>query len=172
MEQEMVNDVAEALPVTQNVPAEEAEENAAIAPAEVNAPAEADELSALREALAKTEKALAEKEKSLAAVSAQQEKYAAEFAAFRKEFPEVALGKVTDEVWEDVKRGVPLAAAYALAEHRAAKKAGANGCERGVWHSLSGGTDEGLFSPSEVRAMTQCEVRRHYDRILESMKRW
>lgn len=166
MEQEMVNDVAEALPVTQNVPAEEAEENAAIAPAE------ADELSALREALAKTEKALAEKEKSLAAVSAQQEKYAAEFAAFRKEFPEVALGKVTDEVWDEVKKGVPLAAAYALAEHRAAKEARVISREANAWHSLSGGTDEGLFSPSEVRAMTQCEVRRHYDRILESMKRW
>ena len=163
MEQEIMNDAAETPLVPESELSFEQETD------EGN---EADELSVLREALAEKERALAEKEQALADVTSLQEKYAAEFAEFRKEFPEVPLGKVTDEVWDQVKKGVPLAAAYALAEHRTAKQAKAISCETGAWHSLSGGTDEGLFSPSEVRAMTQHEVRRHYDRILESMKRW
>lgn len=168
MEQEMMNDVAEALPETP-MEQEAVEGNAAV---EADEEGKADELSFLREALAQKEKALAEKERALADATAQQEKYAAEFAEFRREFPEVPLGRVTDEVWDEVKKGVPLAAAYALAEHRAAKEARVISREANAWHSLSGGTDEGLFSPSEVRAMTQYEVRRNYDRILESMKRW
>ena len=161
MEQEMMNDVAENLPET----APEKETGEEIAASEPNGAEEADELSALRDALA-------EKEQLLADMTAKQERYAAEFAEFRKEFPDVPLGRVTDAVWDEVKKGVPLCAAYALAEHRAAKAARMSGHEAGTWHSLSGGTDEGLFSPAEVRAMTQYEVRRNYDRILESMKRW
>ena len=91
---------------------------------------------------------------------------------FRTLYPALAEGDIPDAVWDEVKKGVPLCAAYALAEHRAAKAARMSGHEAGTWHSLSGGTDEGLFSPAEVRAMTQYEVRRNYDRILESMKRW
>ena len=134
-------------------------------PNEAPAKPEADELSTLRAALA-------EKEEALARLSAQQERYATEFAEFRREFPEVPLGKVDDGVWEMVRGGVPLAAAYALAEHRASKQAQRPRRETVSWHSLSGGTDEGLFTPSEVRAMSGREVRLHYDRILESMKRW
>lgn len=132
---------------------------------EVPETAEEDELSALRAALA-------EKEQLLADMTAAKDRFEAEFAEFRKEFPEVPLGRVDDGVWEQVGKGVPLAAAYALAERRAMKQAQTSRRETGAWHSLSGGTDEGLFTPSEVRAMTEREVRRNYDRILESMKRW
>ena len=161
MEQEMMNDVAQALPET----APEQETGEETAASEPSGAEEADELSTLRAALA-------EKEQLLADMAAMQERYAAEFAEFRKEFPDVPLGRVTDAVWDEMKKGVPLCAAYALAEHRAAKEARATSREANAWHSLSGGTDEGLFSPAEVRAMTQYEVRRNYDRILESMKRW
>lgn len=144
----------------------EAQPNEAVDEVEAGEQAtEEDELSALRAALA-------EKEKALSDMTDLQQRYAAEFSEFRREFPEVPLGKVSDEIWEQVRAGVPLSAAYALAEHRAAKQAKATQHTAGAWHSLSGGADEGLFSPAEVRAMSQREVRLHYDRILESMKRW
>ena len=159
MNKEMMNEAVEA--VSEDVAS--VEETTSLT--EGNDANEADELSALRAELA-------EKESALADLMAQQERYAAEFAEFRREFSEVPLGKVSDEVWDQVRAGVPLAAAYALAEHRAAKQAGTSYRETYAWHSLSGGTDEGLFSPAEVRAMSQGEVRLHYDRIVESMKRW
>lgn len=159
MSEEMMNEAVEAVSEEETSPEQtevEVEETTAN---------EADELSALRAALA-------EKEKALADLTAQQERYATELAEFRREFPEVPFGKVDDGVWDMVREGVPLAAAYALAERRAAKQAEKSCVGERAWHSLSGGTDEGLFSPSEVRAMSEREVRLHYDRILESMKRW
>lgn len=155
MNQEMMND--EALP-------EEVVSDEVDTPEETPQ-AEEDELSTLRAALA-------EKERLIADMTAEKDRFEAEFAEFRKEFPEVPLGRVDDGVWDKVREGVPLAAAYALAERRAMKQAEKTRRETGAWHSLSGGTDEGLFTPSEVRAMTPREVRRNYDRILESMKRW
>lgn len=156
MNEETMNDT--------ELPEEEMQEAAEPEIAEAET-AEADELSALRAALA-------EKERLLSDMTAAKDRFESEFAEFRREFPEVPLGRVDDGVWEMVRGGVPLAAAYALAERRAMKQAQASRRETGAWHSLSGGTDEGLFSPSEVRAMTPREVRRNYDRILESMKRW
>ena len=102
---------------------------------------------------------------------------AAELGEFHTLFPEVNLSALPESIWEQVKSGIPLAASYALYEkkcilHRehaakvnlrnAKKTPGAAGKD----------TPAEYFSPDEVRAMSQSEVRNNYQKILESMKKW
>jgi len=96
-----------------------------------------------------------------------------EFASL---FPETPLSSLPDDVWKDVNRGIPLAAAYALTERRRvlrealAKESNHANKQRSV--GAVTGEEEGFFSPSEVREMSQDEVRTNYATILKSMKRW
>lgn len=123
---------------------------------------EANELASLREQLQKAETALAE-------LTDRETRLRGEFEEFVREFPHVPFGEVGADVFEQMQAGVPMAAAYALSRHRQSK---AKEQPKGTWQKVDGGTDEGLFSPAEVRAMTPMEVRRHYPRIMESMKHW
>ncbi len=94
--------------------------------------------------------------------------YAAAFEEFRKEFPDVPVSHLDETLWEQVKGGVPLAAAYALKLHREKKAAPATG----AWRSLEEGAGDGLYSKAEVQRMSEAEVRQNYARICESMKHW
>lgn len=118
--------------------------------------------------------------KQLRAEMAQQDallsKMGAECEEFHTLYPQTPISSLPDNVWADVKRGIPLAAAYALAERRRAytealadsanKKNGQ--CSTGALAS----TENEYFSPSEVRAMSQAEVRANYQKIMRSMQKW
>ena len=100
----------------------------------------------------------------------------AECEEFHTLFPNTPISSLPDNVWADVKLGIPLAAAYALAERRrahteslAAATNQRNGhCSTGAMKA----TEAEFFSPSEVRAMSQDEVRANYQKIMRSMQSW
>lgn len=95
---------------------------------------------------------------------------------FRALYPDVRREQLPDEVWEATRGGLPLEAAYALYERRQALlRKDAERVNRrnadGGWGRADAAT-EGFLSPDEVRAMSPTEVRKHYARIVESMKHW
>lgn len=91
-------------------------------------------------------------------------------------YPNVAFSALPDSVWEDVRHGIPLAAAYALAERRRLQTAQAaqSSNQQNAVRSTGAleGTDPDYFSPAEVRAMNQSEVRANYHKIMQSMQKW
>lgn len=95
---------------------------------------------------------------------------------FQRLYPEKTLSELPDGVWEDVRRGVPIAAAFALSErrrHLAEQRALASNLANGKRSSGSvGGIQNDYFSPAEVRAMSQTEVRENYQKIMRSMQKW
>ena len=105
------------------------------------------------------------------------ERIKAEMGEFSSVFPEVKLESVPREVWESVKGGVPLAAAYALYEKKAiaherlAQSVNAKNSEQSSG-AIGKKYDSGYYSPAEVRKMSAAEVREKYNVIIESMKKW
>lgn len=129
-------------------------------------PAAASELDALR----------AEAE-SLRAELAAERRVSVELREFCSLFPETAPTAIPDEVWAQVKAGIPLSAAYALHERRAQKDREAVTAAQARGKAQSSGALEGNggempYTPDEVRAMSPAEVRRNYTAIVASMKRW
>lgn len=109
--------------------------------------------------------------------SAEQERIRSEMGEFQQLFPNKTLGDVPPPVWQQVERGVPLSAAYALYE----KKSTADALRadeinrRNAEHSagrLGQNTAREFYTPDEVRAMSPSEVRENYKTIRESMKKW
>ena len=105
----------------------------------------------------------------------------AEFISEIKEFASIfgaeSISGIPDEVWESTNRGVPLAAAYALYEKKAMQRAELTARVNKKNASMSAGainnaTSSDFFSPAEVRAMSAKEVKKNYNRIIESMKKW
>ena len=98
----------------------------------------------------------------------------AEFAAI---FPKRAIESIPAEVWESMRRGVPLSAAYALyekqreADENNIREVNRINAERSAG-AISSGADGGYYSPEEVRKMTANEVKKNYNLIIESMKKW
>lgn len=99
-----------------------------------------------------------------------------ECSEFSELFPNTSLSDLPDCVWESVKGGVPVAAAYALEQRRrAVAEARAEQLlqknrERST--GAVGQPEQEYFSPDEVRAMSQAEVRNHYQKIMLSMQKW
>ncbi|MBQ5893079.1 MAG: hypothetical protein IIW78_02375 [Clostridia bacterium] len=91
-------------------------------------------------------------------------------------YPEIPLSSLPDAVWQDVQKGIPLAAAYALAERRrirreaSARESNQQNRLRSTGELRPASTD--FFSPAEVRAMSPSEVRANYQSILKSMQKW
>lgn len=112
----------------------------------------------------------------IAARDAAWERMGKECEEFQELYPETSLSSLPDAVWEDVRRGIPIAAAYALMERKkglTAQKAAA--CNQSNTLRSAGAispTESEYFSPSEVRAMTQTEVRANYQKIKRSMQKW
>ena len=121
-----------------------------------------NELSALREELAKRDSRL--------------EQMGAEYEEFSTLYPKTPLSEIPDSVWENVKKGIPIAAAFALFEKKRmqseqnASQSNHNNASRSAG-ALSP-TRSDYFSPAEVRAMSQQEVRENYQKILQSMQKW
>lgn len=100
-----------------------------------------------------------------------------ECAEFSSLYPDVSITSLPDTVWQSVKKGVPLSAAYALEVRRAEVKAQkARQVNRDNSEMSSGALGNNnrndFFSPAEVRAMSASEVRANYSKIIESMSKW
>lgn len=139
------------------------EENEVMAAPDEGAP---DETAALRGEV-----------EALRAELAAERRLSGELREFCALYPEAAVETIPETVWERVRAGVPLAAAYALHERRrvcaaeAAEAARASGAARSSG-AIGGGMGEMLYTPAEVRAMSGEEVRRNYALILKSMQGW
>lgn len=121
--------------------------------------------------------ALRAEAEALRAELAAERRVSEELREFCALYPETPATAIPDAVWEKVKGGIPLAAAYALHERRqlctrqAAEAAQADGRVRSAG-AVEGGAAEMPYTPAEVRAMSPEEVRRNYSTIIASMKRW
>ena len=96
-----------------------------------------------------------------------------EVSELQKLFPEAELDALPSEVRESE---LPLAAAYALYDCRKrrlreiAEAENRRNAERAAGGVSDG--DGGIYSPDEVRRMTRDEIRKNYDAVLRSMRRW
>ena len=121
-----------------------------------------DEISRLREELARERETFA--------------RLADGYDELSELYPGADLRSMPDSFRDNVRRGVPPAAAYALEmRRREVDAARAAEAERLARENSAGGlrgADSSLFSPDEVRAMSRDEVRNNFGRILESMKNW
>lgn len=99
-----------------------------------------------------------------------------ECAEFRELYPGLSLSDLPDKVWEDVQNGIPMAAAFALSERKRmileAEAERTNRENKKVAPEGLYGSEEIYFSPAEVRSMTQAEVKKNYEKIIQSMEKW
>ncbi len=99
-----------------------------------------------------------------------------DYEEFRTLYPNTPISELPDRVWDDVRCGIPIAAAYALAEQRNRRLSEHADSVNHRNSCLSSGaligTEPEFFSPSEVRAMSREEVRKNYTKILSSMQQW
>ena len=133
-------------------------------------PSEEDELAALREELCRLRAELEEKKSSL-------ERLGKEISEFSELFPNEPLTALPDSVWESVRSGIPLAAAYALYRRKTElriEKANATNRKNSEMSTGAIGRDttENFYTPDEVRAMSRSEIKKNYSKILDSMKKW
>jgi hypothetical protein len=127
------------------------------------------DLASLRKEVKRLERELTERQNAL-------ERMGIECEEFRTLYPDIPLSQLGDDVWESVRRGVPIAAAHALSERRKlclqkrAESENLANLERspGALHSKQ----NGFFSYEEVRSMSAEEVRRNYHNIMLSMQKW
>ena len=106
-----------------------------------------------------------------------QEKMLGQLSDFAELFPSVEIKSIPESVWDSVRSGTSLAAAYALYEKRVAaenmriekinslnslKSAGAAGKN----------TASEFFTPDDVRKMSPAEVRANFSKIKKSMTKW
>ena len=107
---------------------------------------------------------------------AQMEHIERQYAEFCELYPDVSIHSLSSEVWQSVGNGTPLAAAFALAEHRKAlslkKATDSNADNRARSAGAVKSTESIEFSPAEVRAMSPTEVRANLPKIMRSMQKW
>ena len=126
-------------------------------------------LASLREEVRRLERELTERQSAL-------ERMGIECEEFHSLYPDVPLSHLGDDVWEAVRRGVPIAAAHALSERKKLclqKRAESeNLYNRERSPGALATTPNGFFSCEEVRAMSADDVRRNYHNIMLSMQKW
>lgn len=106
-----------------------------------------------------------------------EEKALCELEEFERLYPDVSIDSIDEEVWERVRSGLPLSAAYALRERE--KELQMNFAEQvNLRNSAAAAGSAGsppcsdYFSPDEVKAMSGKEVRQNYANIRKSMNYW
>ena len=96
---------------------------------------------------------------------------------FSELFPEISVRSIPDEVWERVKEGNSLAAAYSVYERRIAEAArrieliNERNARKAAGAAGKNATPE-FFSADDVRKMSPSEVRANYAKIRRSMEKW
>ena len=121
--------------------------------------------------------ALRREAETLRAELAAERRVSAELREFCSLYPETPAEAIPDSVWEKVKDGIPLSAAYALYErHQFCTRQAADAAQASSRARSSGAAGSGMtempYTPDEVRAMSPEEVHRNYTAIVASMKRW
>ena len=170
----------ESEPVDQNEEIEEAEENEVVEetpenetedePENEETKPDASELAYLKAELETLKKELAESRAFYSRLEG-------ECAEFSELYPGVPLASLPDSIWQSVKKGVPLAAAYALevrkAELDTLRAQKINTLNRNMSSgALEGDSRSDYFTPDQVRAMSAAEVRANYTKIVNSMSKW
>ena len=138
--------------------------------AEENEETSSTELEALREELVLLRTELEEKKNEL-------ERLGKEISEFSELFPNEPLTSLPDSVWESVRGGIPLAAAYSLYKRKTEirlEKANITNTKNSEMSTGAIGRDttDGFYTPDEVRAMSRSEIKKNYSKILDSMKKW
>ncbi len=95
---------------------------------------------------------------------------------FSELYPEADIASLPDSFNSAIERGIPPAAAYALElRRREVTKMRIDAANKRA-RELSAGklepTEDSLYSPDEVRAMSPSEVRKNIEKIRRSMKSW
>lgn len=130
------------------------------------------ELEQLRSELAQLREELALRD----ARARQEEHINQEYAEFCELYPEIPISALPPNIWQDVKSGTSLAAAYALAERKKAVSLGRANESNTTNRARSAGSvnnaQNNEFSPAEVRAMSSQEVRANLSKIMRSMQKW
>jgi hypothetical protein len=96
---------------------------------------------------------------------------------FSELFPDIAVRSIPDEVWETVRQGNSLVAAYSVYERRiseAARRIEQINAQNAKKSAGIAGKDLGqeFFSADDVRKMSPSEVRANYAKIRRSMEKW
>lgn len=106
----------------------------------------------------------------------QEERITREYAEFCDLYPEISISSLSQEIWQTVESGTPLAAAFALAERKreiSLKRANeSNTTNRARSAGAVNNAQSIEFSPAEVRAMSSAEVRANLPKIMRSMQKW
>lgn len=111
------------------------------------------------------------------AAEAQREHISKQLNEFAELFPDIAVRSIPEEVWESVKEGNSLAAAYSVYERRITEAArrieliNANNAQKAAGAAGKDVTQE-FFSADDVRKMSPSEVRANYAKIRRSMEKW
>ena len=133
---------------------------------------QASELEQLRSELTRLREELALRD----ARAHQEERINREYTEFCDLYPEIPISSLPQEIWQDVKEGTSLAAAYALAERKKAISLGratqSNATNRARSAGSVNNAESNEFSPAEVRAMSSQEVRANLPKIMRSMQKW
>ncbi len=99
-----------------------------------------------------------------------------QLAEFADVFPDADVRALPEDVWESVRSGNSLAASYALytqkLRNRDLRLRSVNDRNAMVSSGRVTGNAPEHFTPDEVRAMSQSEVRANFSKIKESMKKW
>ena len=164
-EAEIVDDIVESNDTAQTPKLEEADDNGSKADEEIE-----KELKVLRAQVTELTELLAKKQ-------AEAERISTQLGDFYSLFPDTAIDTLPDDVWEDVKKGNSLAASYAIYQRKMQLQAERINAINQKNASLSAGkagtnTASEFYTPDEVRAMSQDQVRANYSKIIRSMKKW
>lgn len=130
-------------------------------------------ISSLNEKIAALEAELS----SFKEANERQQMIAEQINEFNELFPEITVRSIPDEVWESVKKGNSLAAAYSVYERKiteAARKIELINKRNASAAAGAAGKSapKEYFSADEVRKMSPAEVRANYAGIRRSMEKW
>lgn len=102
-------------------------------------------------------------------------RFDSEIGEFTEKFPDADLDSIPEYVWQDVKKGKPLAEAYSVyaeEKKKAAEQAKAvnelNACNSSG--RIGTKPAKAVYTAKEVAAMSADAIRENYDDIIESMK--
>ncbi len=134
---------------------------------------EEDKISKLQSTISELEATI----KELQDKSETQNKVLRELSEFNELFGDIEINSIPECVWDSVKDGTSLSAAYALYEKRCEAERARIELINSQNSSRSAGragrdTGAEYFSPDEVRKMSSSEVHANYSKIKESMKKW
>ena len=134
---------------------------------------EATELQSLQEEIKNLRNELSQLEE----LKQNSQRLISELNEFTSIFPQRDVNTLPDEVWNTVKNGSSLAAAYALYEKKreiAMRHAEEINAQNSRLSAGQAGvnTSSEYFTVDEVNRMSHAEVRANYEKIRESMKKW